>query len=341
LNEGLEDLKNVKMKDLANMAGVSTATVSRALAGSPLVNPRTRKDILRLARENGYKQLISAEPGAGSNMRFNIVVPRPQGRLGWLDDAFFLELLGGIGQAAHTYDCDFVVSHIVPRTMDDLMQLNDEEGYQGTIFLGQSSLHNMLNRMADISNSFIAWGAELPGQRYCSVGSNNVKGGEKATRHLARLGRRRIAFLGNREAPEVQQRYEGYVIALSNEGIDFDPDLVITAPFEIESSSSITRSIFERHRDIDAIFASSDTIAIGVISGLQAMGIEVPKKVSVVGYDDIFMSRFVSPPLSTIRQDFAAAGRLIISKLLHLSTGEQMVSERLPTEIVVRNSCGA
>src|SRR3546814_7658517 len=88
----------------------------------------------------------------------------------------------------------------------------------GVIFLGQSSRCAEFNKLAQEESRFVVWGAQLPEQRYCSVGSDNLRGGRRATAHLARLGRRRIAFLGDIEAPEVIQRYQGYLRALEEAG---------------------------------------------------------------------------------------------------------------------------
>src|SRR3546814_8772986 len=108
----------------------------------------------------------------------------------------------------------------------------------------------------------------LPEQRYCSVGSDNLRGGRRATAHLARLGRRRIAFLGDIEAPEVIQRYQGYLRALEEAGLPVDPALVVPAHFEIEFAEAAVDTLIARQVDFDAIFAASDMIALGAIRSL-------------------------------------------------------------------------
>ncbi len=334
-------VKNIKMQDIAKLAGVSTATVSRALSGNPLVGEGTRRKVFDLAREKGYfirpHMLSSFETHAE---KINIVVPLPQARQGWMSDPFFLELLGAIGQAAQNNKCSFVVSHIVPHHMDDLLQLVNDSSCVGTVFLGQSDLHERLNQLASF-NRFIVWGADVEQQRYCSVGTDNVMGGRRATRHLLRLGRKHIAFLGDIEAPEIRQRFLGYKEALAEQNIEFDKSLVFPFPFEVEGAESVVKSSFVGRDDIDGVFAASDTIAIGVIRGLKALGRDVPEDLSVVGYDDIYMARYNSPALTTIRQDFETAGRLIVSKLLHQAEDRMMISERLATNVIIRESCGA
>jgi len=335
-------MKKTRMEDVARIAGVSIATVSRALNDHPAVNVRTKRRIWKLAREHSYG-FQSNTPGSLNQAvaLFSVVVPAPQGRDSWLLDPFFLEILGGIGQAAHESKCDFVVSHTTPQTYDDLQNFIERTRTDGVIFLGQSLLHEHLNRLSETEKCFIVWGSNLPEQKYCSVGSDNTRGGCRATLHLLRLGRRKVVFIGDREAPEIRQRHEGYVEALRRYDITADEILISTAHFEIESAQAAVDSLIHSQVRFDGIFAASDAIAIGSIRSLVRNGISVPDDVSVVGYDDVIFARYSQPALTTVRQDFTTAGRLMVSKLLNARDGINMVSERLETEIIIRESCGA
>ena len=334
--------KKVRLEDLANIAGVSIATVSRALSDHPAVSTSTKRRIWDIARTEGYA-LRTLSPSAQSQAEatLSIVIPKPQGRDGWLLDPFFQELLGGIGEAARSLRCDYIVSHADPQNYDDLSRLMDRSRSEGIIFLGQSFLHERLNRLVGHPMKFIVWGGQLPGQDYCSVGSDNPKGGERATAHLARLGRQRIAFFGDTDAPEIHQRYQGYLRALERFDLAPDPDLVFPAHFEIESAANSMQALLSRGLEFDSVVCSSDLIAIGVIGALRQRGISVPDDVSVVGYDDIQLARYTQPPLTTIGQDLALAGRLMVMKLLDADTPADMQSERLPTNLIQRESCGA
>ena len=187
----------------------------------------------------------------------------------------------------------------------------------------------------------MVWGAQLPGQQYCSVGSDNREGGHRATRHLLRLGRKRIAFVGDTVAPEVQLRFEGYKQALEEAGIGFDPKLVRPAHFFPESAMEAVDVLIEQGMEFDGLVAASDMIAIGAMRALSNAGKRVPTDVSVIGYDDVLVAGFSSPALTTIRQDVVKAGRLVVSKLLRLLDGEKVQSSRLPTDLIVRESCGS
>ncbi|HEY0085065.1 MAG TPA: LacI family DNA-binding transcriptional regulator [Allosphingosinicella sp.] len=326
-----------RLEDIAAIAGVSISTASRALNDSPAVNARTKQLIWKLAREHDYpfRRYMPAGP-IGANGTIALVVPRPQGREGQLDDPFFLELFAGISDAARERGCDVVVSHFAPTSFDDLSSAMTTTRADGVIFLGQSSLHHAFNRLSASEARFAVWGAQLPDQAYCSVGSDNVAGGKRATLHLARLGRKRIVFLGDTEAPEVTQRVRGYQEALEQMGI---APLLVPAHFTVESSEAAVDALLARGEKIDGIFAASDLIALGAIRSLLHAGLSVPEDVSVIGYDDVPFARYSRPALTTIRQDTARAGRLLVSKLIDTGDSE-MRSERLPTELVIRESCG-
>ncbi len=332
---------STRLEDLAELAGVSISTVSRALNDSPSVNAKTKQKIWQLARENDYpfRRYMPAGP-IGADATIAIVVPHPQGRDMKLSDPFFLELFAGVAEAARERGCDVLVSHVAPNDYEDLTVIMKTSRADGVIFLGQSSLHHAFNRLAETEMSFVVWGAQLPQQSYCSVGSDNLLGGQRATLHLARLGRKRIVFLGDSEAPEVMQRLRGYRHGLDVMGMAQDPDLIVPAHFELESAEASVDALLASGTPFDGIVAASDMIALGAIRALGRAGLRVPQDVSVVGYDDVPFARYSSPALTTISQDTAHAGRLLVSKLLNANGRQEIRSERVPTNLIVRGSCG-
>ncbi len=332
---------STRLEDLAELAGVSISTVSRALNDSSSVNTKTKQMIWQLARENDYpfRRYMPAGP-IGADATIAIVVPRPQGREGRLSDPFFLELFAGVAEAARERDCDVLVSHITPTSFEELAAMMKTSRADGVIFLGQSSLHHAFNRLAETEFRFVVWGAQLPQQAYCSVGSDNLLGGRRATLHLARMGRKRIVFLGDSEAPEVMQRLRGYRRALEQVGLAEDPDLIVPSHFELESAEASIDSLLSMGVRFDGIVAASDIIALGAMRALSRAGVKVPEDVSVVGYDDVPIARHNRPALTTVSQDTAHAGRLLVSKLLNANGRLEIRSERMPTNLIVRESCG-
>jgi len=330
---------SVTLEKLAKLARVSVSTVSRALNDHPSISPATKKQLWALARKHGYefRRYMPASP-IGAEGAVTIVTPRVRGQPLPLSHPFFLELLGSIGEAARDRGCDFTVSHLVPANYEDLVHATTTGRANGVIFLGQGALHDQFNRLAESGARFVVWGAQIPGQKYCTVGTDNVLGGKRATQHLLKLGRRRIMFVGGSD-PEATQRFRGYSEALQEAGVKLDDSLISRVEFEAESAESAVDALRQRKISFDGIVAASDLIALGGIRALHRHGVEVPRDVSVVGYDNNLLSRLSTPTLSTVQQDIPKAGRVLVSKLLEWSGDPR--PEMLSTELIIRESCGA
>jgi DNA-binding LacI/PurR family transcriptional regulator len=330
---------SVTLEKLAKLAKVSVSTVSRALNDHPSISPSTKKKLWALARKHGYefRRYMPASP-IGAEGAIIVVTPRVRGRPLPLSHPFFLELLASIGEAARDRGCDFTVSHLVPANYEDLVHATTTGRANGIIFLGQGTLHDEFNRLAGTDSRFVVWGAQIPGQRYCTVGTDNALGGRRATQHLIKLGRRRILFLGGSD-PEATQRFRGYTDALQEAGIRIDDALIGRVEFEAESAESAVDTLLTRKVPFDGIVAASDLIALGGIRALHRVGLTVPRDVSVVGYDNNLLARLSTPSLSTVQQDIPKAGRVLVSKLLEW-TGDPR-PEMLSTELIIRESCGA
>jgi DNA-binding LacI/PurR family transcriptional regulator len=251
-----------------------------------------------------------------------------------------MELVAGIGDAARDRGCDFLVSHVAPTSFEDISALMVTNRADGIMFLGQSTLHREFNQLARTENRFVDWGAQLPDQAYCSVGSDNILGGRRAAAHLARLGRKRIVFLGDTEAPEALQRFQGYLQARDAAGLEPDPALIVPAHFDVEEAEASLDALLARRVKFDGIVAASDMIALGAMRSLMRAGLKVPDDVSVVGYDDVQFARYSNPALTTISQHTDKAGRVLVNKLLSSGASDDIRSERVPTDLIVRDSCG-
>ena len=330
---------SVTLEKLARLAKVSVSTVSRALNDHPSISSSKKKELWALARKHGYefRRHMPASP-IGAEGAITIVTPRVRGRPLPLSHPFFLELLASIGEAARDRGCDFTVSHLTPANYEDLVHATTTGRANGVIFLGQGTLHDEFNRLAETDSRFVVWGAQIPGQKYCTVGTDNVLGGKRATQHLLKLGRRRLLFLGGSD-PEATQRYRGYAEALQEASVAIDDTLIGRVEFEAESAEAAVDALLRRKVRFDGIVAASDLIALGAIRALHRESVDVPKDVSVVGYDNNLLSRLSTPTLSTVQQDIPKAGRVLVSKLLEW-TGD-FRPEMLSTELIIRESCGA
>jgi DNA-binding LacI/PurR family transcriptional regulator len=325
------------LEDLARLAGVSISTVSRALNNQPAISTQTKQRIWALAQSHNYPVRTPMRAAVeGLERSIAIVTPHLQGRPLPLWHPFLLELIANIGEAARARDCDFTVSHVTPVSFDDLVIAAGAGRADGVIFLGQSTLHEAFNKLTETGARFVVWGAQVSGQRYRTIGTDNLVGGRRATAHLCRLGRRRILFVGGVD-PESQQRRRGYLEALREHGIQHDPELIADVHFELDAAEAAVTGLLNRGVSFDGVFAASDLIALGAIRAVRRAGLSVPADVSVVGYDDILISQLSVPALSTIRQDTRRAGSLLVSSILD---GDSDLQGLLPTDLIIRESCG-
>ncbi|PUE45681.1 LacI family transcriptional regulator [Limnohabitans sp. 2KL-1] len=337
------DKRKIQMADIARLAGVSTATVSRALNGSPLINEETRLRIIELARSLNYTINLGAQNlRKGDSSTIGVVIPFNAANKQNITDPFFLAILGSLADALTDKQYDLLLSRVDADHLDRISALYDSGRVGGIVVVGQWGHHDQLNELARQRLPFVAWGAQLPGQLYCSVGSDNTSGGILATEHLLSLGRKRVAFMGDKSLPEPEKRHAGYLKALRKAGLKADPALCISTSFAPLDAQEAMRQHLDRHGlNFDALVAASDLIAIGAMGVLKDRGYRVPEEVSVVGYDDVEPAAHSFPPLTTVRQPMHMAGVQLVDSLLRVMAGEKPESATLPTTLVLRESTQA
>jgi DNA-binding LacI/PurR family transcriptional regulator len=333
--------------DIAYQAGVSQSTVSRALAGSPLVSLDTRRKVQAIAKQLNYKVDKNA-----SNLRrqhsvtLALLLFEDPTSDDSLINPFFLSMLGSITRACARQGYDLLISF--QQFSDDWhADYHDSHKADGLILLGYGDYlvaRSKLQKLAEQETHFVRWGAVVPGQPGLSVGCDNAQGGQAVTEHLLALGRRRIAFIGDASphCPEFAERYRGHCAALRAAGIEPDPLLQLEAKDSTEQvGHRAMRELLDAGHAFDAVFAASDLLAIGAMHALDDAGLAVPQAVSVVGFDDIPMASFAHPALTTVLQDTKIAGELLVERLLQQIRGEPAESVMLPAQVVIRRSCGA
>lgn len=329
--------------DIAYRAGVSQATVSRVLRGSPLVNEVTRKRVEAVARELNYKvdrrasSLRTQKSGTLALLLFEDPTP-DESHI----NPFFLTMLGSITRACARHGQDLLVS-FQQLSEDWHSDYEDSMKADGLILLGYGDYEeyrDKLDHLVDRGTHFVRWGAVAADQPGVSIGCDNLHGGRLAGEHLLACGRRSIAFLGHASShyPEFFDRYRGCEAALTDAGLRIDPALQVDAETSEDSGYAAARELLARNVPFDAIFAASDLIAAGAMRALHEAGRRIPQDVSVVGFDDIPMARFATPPLTTVMQDTTRAGQLLVDSLMQLVRDEPAESAMLPTSLVVRRS---
>lgn len=323
---------------LAAIAGVSASTVSRALAGNTAISTATRQRITALADAHGYRINQQAR-----NLRLKrteaigVVLPLGHEIGQHLSDPFFIAMLGHLADALANRGHDLLLSRVIPTDDAWLARILASGRTDGTIVIGQSNQLETLERLA-LDAPVVVWGANRPGQRHVSVGSDNRAGGRLATEHLIAQGRRRLLFLGNTEAPELAERQQGFAGACAAASLAGD-----SLPVKLTADAAYVaiRDHLARHPAPDGIVAASDIIAMMAIRALTEIGLRVPQDVAVVGYDDVALAAHTAPPLTTIRQDIARGAAALVDLLFRKLAGEPVESLVMAPELVVRASTAA
>ncbi|MBI3369740.1 MAG: LacI family DNA-binding transcriptional regulator [Burkholderiales bacterium] len=338
-SEDVKERRRLQMADIARLAGVSVATVSRALNGSPRISQATRERVEELARSLNYTINVGAQNlRLKHNRTVAVVIPYDKVSRQPISDPFFLAMVGSLADALTERGFDMLLSRIDADRLDSAAQLVDAGVAIGVILIGQWRHHDHLNLMASRHVPIVVWGTQIPQQLYCTVGGDNVAGGALATAHLLDQGWRRILFVGDPQLPEVAHRYRGYGEALAAHGIAQDAGLLVRVPFDADEARAAITRLCESGADFDAVFACSDVLASATMQALHLCGRSVPAQVAVVGYDDIEWASHSNPPLTTVRQPIATAGVELVDALLRTIGGDRVPPRQLAVELVVRAS---
>lgn len=339
--------------DIARLAGVSKATVSRVINQKPDVDPATRTRILRLMDEHGFVPSIAAAGLAGGRTRLiGVLIPS----LTW---PLMPEILRGVAHVVEQTPYELVlysISHERDRTavIDRILAARLTEGllavYPGQATAYLSELHTSGYPVVMLDDQVVPTGTTP------WVGADNRTGAYTAVRHLLQLGHRRIAHIKGRAGYLCSEdRYRGYRDALEEAGIVPDPSLAVQGDFLITGGAACARQLFALPERPDAIFAASDDMASGVLAAAAEAGLRVPDDLALVGFDDAAPAGFMSPPLTSVRQPFFEMGQRAATLLLDAVTALRQpaagwhtaqrestpIREFLPTRLVVRESCGA
>jgi LacI family transcriptional regulator len=323
------------LADIAVEAGVSTATVSKVLNGRTDVAAATRERVTQLLKAHSY-----LPPGVRRARRSGLVDVVISG----LDSPWAVEILRGVEAECAERGTGTVVSLVRgddarPPSWASLSVQHHSDG----VILVTSRI--TAQQRAQIERAGVGLvvidPVDLPDTDLVSVGATNWSGGLSATEHLISLGHRRIAAIGGpQEMLCTQARIDGYRAALERAGMELDRALIRYADFRYEGGFQAARALLEAPDRPTAIFAGSDQQAMGVYEAARQAGLRVPADLSVVGFDDLPLCQWLSPPLTTVRQPLEEMGRIAARTLFQLLDGEPLVTPRveLATELRVRLS---
>ncbi|MBE3583516.1 MAG: LacI family DNA-binding transcriptional regulator [Limnochordaceae bacterium] len=308
----------VTIKDVARELGVAHSTVSRAIHNDPRISAETRSRVLAMAEKMGYRPNAAARGLVCRRMQaIGLVIPA-------VADSFFGQITDGVDRV--TYDAGFSLSLYVThgelrRELDVLSRLS-ERRVDGLILMVRRLPRKLLLSLAEQPIPIVFVEPQVVGLGFDCVRVDNRDGERQAVRHLLELGHRRIAFIsGPKDSRESRERLAGYREALLTAGVTPDPQLVLPGEYTEAAGAAAAQRVLEMPAEQrpTALVAFNDRIAIGAMSALQQAGLEIPRDMSLVGYDDILPATYVRPQLTTVHQPIeemgAAAARLLIDRL--------------------------
>ena len=331
----------VKAIDIAELAGVSQPTVSRALRNSPLVSKETRERVQAIAKKMNYKVDVHA-----SNLRSRLthtialLICRDSEDQSAMINPFFMSMLASITLAASKNSYDLLLSF--QQLSDDwIADYESSNKADGIIFLGYGAYTDYIERISSLNQSdahIVTWGPVVENQPGYFIGCDNKAGGYQVGKHLLELGHTEIAFIGDisEDSPEFKERFTGFSMALKEAGIKVNPNLVLSAHSSEDHGFIATKELLTKKEIFTAVFCASDLIAIGAMRSFNKHGLNVPNDISVVGFDDIPRSSYTNPAITTVNQDTEKAGELLVESLLDLIHNEKPKQLRLLTPTLVK-----
>ncbi|RZU63473.1 LacI family DNA-binding transcriptional regulator [Zhihengliuella halotolerans] len=333
-------MTEVRLKDVAEAAGVSLSTASKALGGGRDVGETVRRSVTKVSEELGYRSR-SRRTRADALPLVTLVSDN-------LESPYTLEVLSGAVHAAKRMGVALIST--------DLHGAREGTDVMSPAWLRQQvagGVKGIVVVTSEVSDAQIRWCRQngLPlilvdpaapnAEEVVTIGSTNWQGGKQATEHLLALGHRRIGLVrGPEESVPAVERHQGYLTAMQQAGLEVAAGWVQPGLFTPESGRLALLRMLESETPPTAVFATSDAMAIGVLRTAHEVGLAVPGDLSVVGFDDTWFASWSSPALTTVRQPLGSMGQVAVERVLALAgdPGRFAHPFQLETRLVVRES---
>lgn len=336
----------VTLKDLATEAGVSTMTVSNVINGNhSKVSKKTIAKIEKLIEKYNYVPNLTARSlTVKSSKIIGIIVPIKGAFKNLFKDPYISELFGIIQNVVRENGYHLMLRSV--NDVSDISTLLKNWNMDGAIFLMPDYDNLIYSILKENKLPMVFLDSYSKIDSIVSVGINDYKGGYAATRYLINNGHKRILFAGpchnkdNYPLPQIVQRLEGYKDALSKFNIPYDESLVVDVEPSYESGIALGKSLCNKEFDVTAVFTTADVMAIGVIEGAKLNGMIVPNDLSIIGFDNLLPSIYVTPKLTTISQDIEAKATAAVNLLIEYIEKGSVANNRitLDVEIIERQS---
>ncbi|PRM09125.1 Ribose operon repressor [Haemophilus influenzae] len=300
------------MKDIARLAQVSTSTVSHVINGSRFVSDEIREKVMRIVAELNYTpSAVARSLKVRETKTIGLLVTAT-------NNPFFAEVMAGVEQYCQQHQYNLIIAATggdAKRLQQNLQTLMHKQVDGLLLMCGDSRFQADIELAISLPLVVMDWWfTELNADK---ILENSALGGYLATKALIDAGHRKIGIItGNLKKSVAQNRLQGYKNALSEAKIALNPHWIVESHFDFEGGVLGIQSLLTQSSRPTAVFCCSDTIAVGAYQAIQQQGLRIPQDLSIMGYDDIELARYLSPPLSTICQPKAELGKLAVEALL-------------------------
>lgn len=340
-------MAEITIKDIAKQCGVGISTVSRALNNHPDINPETRKKILEVIEETGFIPNNSARNLKRTDAKCIAVLVKG------ITNPLFSSMIKIIEEETQRSRYALVLRHVEEQEdeIDVALELEKEKRLRGIVFLGGMFEHGEEKiRKLKVPFIFSTIGVSMSDQMdriaYSNIAVDDILESQKMTEYLLGLGHRKIALITERWGPIGSLRMEGYRQAYVKQGLPVEEELICCVDedidhYSVENGYLTAKKLLESGREVTAIYAVADSLAIGVCRAVLEAGKRIPEDISVAGYDGIEMGEYYNPKLTTIKQPVEEIAKKTISLLLDvIAEREEHQQIVFPAELVVRESTG-
>lgn len=327
--------------DVAARAGLSIKTVSRVVNREPNVRAETVRRVQQAIADLDYRPNFSARNLAGRRAYLvALVYDQP-------NDSYLVRAQEGAQRACQQLGFGLMLQPVArddPRLIDEVLGMVRERRPTGLLLTPPfGDAKALLDALDGAEQDYARLSAQDVARPGPVVDIDNRAAGRDLTAYLIDLGHRRIAFIRSHGAYySASARFEGFVDAHAERGLDFDPRLVLQGSFSFESGQECGRILLSRAERPTAIFAANDEMAAGVLHVARHLGLEVPGQVSIAGFNDSPLARYLYPTLTTVRQPVRAMAELSVRRLIECARAGRHapLPQRLAHELIVRESTG-
>ncbi|HHW01762.1 MAG TPA: LacI family transcriptional regulator [Thermoanaerobacterales bacterium] len=327
----------VTIKEVAERAGVSTSTVSRALSGKIPVNDETKQKVLQAVKELNYQPNVLAQGlKDGKSRTLGLIIPNVR-------NLVFPAAIRGIEDTAKKHGYTVVLCNTDEDVETEKFYIDNlrRRLIDGFIFSTARPGHEHLLELKREGFPVVFLIRQM-GEDVDAITVDNYNGAYDATKYMLSRGLKNIAFInGHMDIFLYQQRFEGYKKALKEAGIPFKEELVVHGIYGWEDGYKAMTDLLKKGYEIDGVFATSDPKAIGVIRAIKDFGLKVPDDISVIGFDNSDMAPLLDPPLTTVSQPFYEMGVKACERLIKIIEAKRKPKakvEVMPCELIIRNS---